>query len=154
MGRYLEVARRALVSAGLPEGVVTIKEPVARAEIPAMQRAASALVLFLGEDDDVGLLPGKMWEYLGARRPILIIGGSERHEAVKILRQAGVATWAADARGVADTLSGWVATLRRSERLHVDPDQAIVRRHEWHATAEVMDQLLRDVVRRSVTHAA
>jgi glycosyltransferase involved in cell wall biosynthesis len=149
-GRYLEVAQRALERVDLPAGVVRISEPVPRADIPALQQAAGALVLFLGEDDDVGLLPGKMWEYVGARRPILVVGGSERHEAVEILRRGRVGTWAADAPGIADVLASWVATLRRSERLYVDPDASLVRRHTWHATAEVMGQLLRDVVQRSV----
>jgi len=154
VGRYLELARRALERIELPDGVVTIEEPVPRADVPALQQAAGALVLFLGEDDDVGLLPGKMWEYVGARRPILVIGGSEQHEAVRILRQARVGTWAADANAIAETLSGWVATLRRSEGLRVEPDPVVVRAHEWSATATDMGDLLREAVRRRRERAA
>jgi len=150
IGRYLESARRALARSGLPSDVVSVDDPEPHAEAVALQRRASALLLFMGEDDDIGLLPAKMYGYLGARRPVLVIGGSSRHEGVELMRRAGVGTWAPDAAAVADILKRWVDALRIGP-LTVDPDPAILKAHEWRTTAATMGDVLNDVIRHAKT---
>jgi glycosyltransferase involved in cell wall biosynthesis len=141
VGRYLDIARRGLVEADLPADVVRIDDPLPHAQAMALQQRASALVLFLGEDDDVGLLPAKMYEYLGARRPVLIIGGTRGHEAVGILERAGIGTWASSSSEIADVLERWTRTLR-SGPLVVEPDEDVMRRYEWRNTVVTLGQLL------------
>lgn len=150
IGRYLESARRALARSGLPSEVVTIDDPLPHAEAVALQQRASALLLFMGEDDDVGLLPAKMYGYLGARRPVLVIGGSPRHEGVELMRRAGVGAWASDAASVASILKRWIDALRAGP-LTVDPDRAILTAHEWRATATVMSDVLTSAIERAKT---
>jgi glycosyltransferase involved in cell wall biosynthesis len=153
IGRYLAVARRALARFNLPPDVVRIDDPVPHAEVMALQQRASALVVFMSEDDDVGLLPAKMYGYLGARRPVLVVGGSERHEGVTILRRARVGTWAEGPEEIAAVLSGWVAHLRTGP-LTVEPDLAVVKAHEWSAAAAAMGDVLRASIERSKKDAA
>ena len=61
-----------------------------------MQRDASALVLLDWFDPRHGVLTGKVFEYLNARRPILVLG--EGTEAARIVLEAGagIATSATD----------------------------------------------------------
>jgi hypothetical protein len=148
VGRYLDVARRALAQVDLPPGIVSIEDPLPHEEAVALQRRAGALVLFLGEDDDVGLLPAKMYEYMGARRPVLVVGGTEQHEAVGILARARVGTWAQGPEQIADVLSRWVEELRRSGRIEVRPDPAAIQAFEWRNTASTMGDLLREAIDR------
>ena len=148
VGRYLDVARRALARVEPPDGVVTIEDPLPHDEVVALQQQASALVLFLGEDDDIGLLPAKTWEYMGARRPVLVIGGTEGNEALAVLRRARVGTWARGPQEIAAVLARWTGELRASGRLDVDPDEAVIGRHEWADTAAGMGELLREAARR------
>jgi glycosyltransferase involved in cell wall biosynthesis len=147
-GRYLDIARRALEHADLPDGIVTIEDPLPHDDAIALQQQAGALVLFLGEDDDVGLLPAKMYEYMGAGRPVLVIGGTERHEGVDLLRRAGVGTWAPGPEQIADVLSRWLHVLRRSGRLEVTADPDVIRAHEWRSSAAMMGDLLREAIAR------
>ena len=146
VGRYLEVARRALAPAQLPAEVVKIDDPLLHRETVMFQQRASALVVFLGEDDDIGWRPAKIYEYLGARRPVLVIGGTEQHEALQILTRAGVGTWARGPDQISDVLLRWTDEVRRSGRLDVSPNPSVTRSFEWATTAATMGELLREAV--------
>jgi glycosyltransferase involved in cell wall biosynthesis len=81
----------AIRSAGLAENLVLLGYK-AHPEAVAEQRSASVLVLPLRNDPDYTLiLPGKLFEYLGARRPVLGIG-QEDGAMARVLSdtQAGV----------------------------------------------------------------
>ncbi len=47
-----------------------------------------------------GVVPGKFFEYNGAGRPILITGGFENAEVVKLLREAHIGVWCPDAESI------------------------------------------------------
>lgn len=146
VGRYLDIARRALARVDLPASIVTIEDPLPHEKAVAFQRRAGALVLFLGEDDDIGLLPAKMYEYMGAGRPVLIVGGTARHEAIGILDRAGVGTWAAGPEQIAAVLSRWIGELRAARPVEVRPDPGGTHPYEWRSTARLMGDLLREAI--------
>jgi hypothetical protein len=84
--------RAPLMSAAREHGVedlVSISSPVPHREALALQRGADALLLLLWSDrSQTGIYTGKLFEYLGARRPILAVGPGE-DVAGALLRERG-----------------------------------------------------------------
>ena len=83
----LDVAERRLIeSAGVPEMLHHVGQ-LSRRDSLALQRSADALVLITAPDL-VWELPGKLFEYIGARRPVLAL--AEGNEAAAVVRETGV----------------------------------------------------------------
>ncbi len=77
------------------EGVVSTYGFIPRDEVLVKQRESQILLLLLWDNDsEEGFCPGKVYEYLGARRPIIAIGG-KKHIVKNILEraEAGRYTW-------------------------------------------------------------
>ena len=90
-GRYLDFAYEYARKYNV-DHLVEIHEPVSHSEALNIQTKADVLLLFPGYDvEDQGIFTGKIFEYLGARRPILCIGNTEGVAANLISeRKAGI----------------------------------------------------------------
>ncbi|MBI2859920.1 MAG: glycosyltransferase [Chloroflexi bacterium] len=72
------------------QGVVRQHGPLPREAALGKQRQSQILLLFDWDDpQEKGVYPGKVFEYLGARRPILAIGGVTDNVVAGLLRQTG-----------------------------------------------------------------
>ena len=69
--------------------LVEPSEAVDRPDALRMQRDADALVLVDWNDSTSGVLTGKLFEYLAADAPILVVGGQEGSAIERMVRQAG-----------------------------------------------------------------
>ena len=81
------------------------------AEIPASLMAADALLLLIGGGGSArGVLTGKLFEYLRACRPVLLLGPPDG-EAARILEGSGhgVAVEEDDVEGAAEIMAKWLA---------------------------------------------
>lgn len=89
----------AISAAGLKDNVVALG-PASHATAVAEQRSASILILPLRNDPDYRpILPGKLFEYLAARRPVLGIGQTDGAMA-RVIKDAAAgitADWADEA---------------------------------------------------------
>jgi glycosyltransferase involved in cell wall biosynthesis len=126
---------RAAIDAPDLEGRVRALGPLPRPQALALQRAAGTLLLMTG-DDQVSIATGKLYEYLAAGRPILVLG--ERSEAARLVREAGagMATSASDPRAIARALR---ALLRTDTTTGAAPD---VERFSYARIAEEMAALV------------
>ena len=118
------------------DGLVRTVGSLDRTAALALQRAADTL-LVLAEGNDLrparSVATGKLFEYLGAGRPVLVIGAES--EAARIVRDAGAGAAVAgddpaaianelerladgglDARGAAIQAYSWPALIERWER--------------------------------------
>lgn len=95
------------------EHLLDIRDAVAHREALAQQRAADVLLLLLWNDPrERGVYTGKLFEYLGARRPILGIGPADNVAADLIReRQAGMVS--ADPAEIAGQLVRWLEAKER-----------------------------------------
>jgi len=96
---------------------VEIKGPVPFTEVTRLQREADVLLMLIWTDlRERGVFTGKLFEYLGARRPILAVGPSQDVAAQLILgRQAGAVL--KDPARIAAQLSDWLAQKNSAQGL-------------------------------------
>ncbi|MGQ9829601.1 MAG: glycosyltransferase [Roseiflexus sp.] len=93
--------------------VLEINNAVPYQEALCLQRTADVLLLLLWNDPrERGVYTGKLFEYLGARRPILAIGPEDNVAAALIReRQAGVVS--SDPAAIAGHLARWLDAKER-----------------------------------------
>jgi len=117
--RFLGTAPAAVADLAERHGVahlVSYFPPIPHRECLAEQAAATAL-LFLGwRDPQLGWISAKLFEYLGAARPVLAVG-PPGGEASRILRECGLPDLSDDPSTIARRLEGWLREFARSGSL-------------------------------------
>lgn len=122
-GRYVATAEAVARKHGIGEEV-HVHTAVPYREALAHQRRSDVSLLLLWNDESVrGIYTGKLFEYLGARRPILAVG-PDHDEPARLIREreAGVVT--RDPAEIAQCLRGWIEKKRAGMRLpDVSPER-------------------------------
>ncbi len=150
--RFLGTDSGAVLPLAREEGVaewVRILSPVSPAEAVSLQRRAPALLLS-GWSGEEGLLPVKVFEYLGARRPILGVG-APGDPAGTILEECGQGRLLHEAGEIARRLSGWLGTVLESGLLEGPPPSLPVEGYTRRAQAGRLARVLASVVRQEGT---
>ena len=99
----ITVAERAQIDDAGLAGLVRVTGPVARDRALALQRAADALLVITGPGQ-TGVATGKLYEYLTAGRPILVIGDDTAAARIVNRTAAGIAVARDDPAALADAL--------------------------------------------------
>lgn len=85
--------------------LVEAHPPIGRGEVLRIERAADVLLLLrFSTEGEKHVVAGKLYEYVGARRPILCHGQQEG-EAADIIRRSGLGLVSNDPAAIADWLS-------------------------------------------------
>ncbi|HZV26985.1 MAG TPA: hypothetical protein VFG00_11920, partial [Acidothermaceae bacterium] len=119
----------------------------------AEQRRADILLLLLWNDPrEVGVYTGKLFDYVGAGRPILAIG-TEHGVAAELIRLRGLGVAAADPLAIAIALRQWIDEKREAGQVAALPEstKAGLSRDEQFAR---VDDLLHDLRSRAAPRAA
>jgi glycosyltransferase involved in cell wall biosynthesis len=99
------------------DGCVEILPEVPRSEILRVERAVDVLLECRWQDSaGDGVIPGKLFEYIGARRPVLSLG-SLTGEAAQIVRENGFGLASNDPEEIRATLEQWLEIKARHGRL-------------------------------------
>lgn len=103
---------------------VEVHNPVPRHEILRREREADVLLLCRWDNPaEDGIIPGKLFEYIGARRPILSVG-STTGEAADIIRKGAFGLVSNDPMDILKSLRIWIAEKQhqggRLADLHLD----------------------------------
>lgn len=86
--------------------------PVSHAQASRLQRNADVLVLLMHESPaDAGVYTGKLFEYVGARRPILLAGATSG-VAADLIRERGIGYAESLPEGIANRIRGWIREKR------------------------------------------
>lgn len=137
-----EVRRHGIAS------VVRIQGLRPRSEILPLERCASRLLLFLSNDpNDRGTYTGKFFEYLGARRPILALGGPRETVIDDVLAQTRAGERACSVKAIRDEIVQAVAEWR-SGRTRVVPPEAVAPFESLH-----LGRRFRDILEEATTRA-
>ena len=96
---------------------VDVHAPVPRDTALRLQREHDILVLLLWNNPaEEGNYPGKLFEYLGARRPILILG-AENNVSCRLVREREAGRVLNDPAALSRQLSEWLDRKERGELL-------------------------------------
>ena len=107
-GPRLEFVSRLARELGVEENV-RVNGPVPFEEALSLQRSADALLLLLWSDpQQTGVLTGKLFEYLGARRPILAVGSTDE-EAGRLVRRRSAGTVVLSVEEARAQLEAWLS---------------------------------------------
>jgi glycosyltransferase involved in cell wall biosynthesis len=108
-----EALRRAAREHGV-EDQVQAAPPVAHREALALQRGADACLLLLWTDPaERGVYTGKLFEYFGARRPVLAVGPGD-DVAGRLVRERGAGLVSAQPEAIAEWLRARLEEKRRT----------------------------------------
>lgn len=138
------------------DGMVFAHPPVERHRVLALQRAADLCVLLRWDDPrEDSVIPGKVFEYVGAGRPILAIG-RPTGEVAELITRDHLGTATSDPNEIARTLSDAIATKARLGTLPSYPE-AVRCRYTRSAQFEGIQLLLARVAKvdsaRPLAHA-
>lgn len=123
-GAETRVAREAVEQSGTAD-VVTVTGQVPVAESWRVQAEADVNVLLMWNDPrDAGTVPGKLFDYLVARRPILMIGHPDG-VAAEIIRSRSAGVVLAEPRDIAGQLRSWLAAKDRYGTIPALPDSVL-----------------------------
>lgn len=148
-GFFLESLRPMIRSYGL-EHLVEVHDPVSYKESLRMQTEADILLLLLWSDStERGVYTGKLFEYMGARRPILAVGGVET-VAADLIRKRGIGVALQDPGEIALQLEKWLTQKETQGGISGLSEQAItgVSRQEQ---TRVLENYLLETLRSSAT---
>lgn len=141
IGHYLSPVVGAAQAEGV-EDFVHVGRPVSYRESLGVQRRATALLFFDWNDGrEKGWYSAKIYEYLGARRPILSVGphGTAVSALLDRTRAGLVGATAHEVRGI---LESWITTFRTAGSLQCSSDAATLAAYERRTAAGRMAEIL------------
>ncbi len=126
---------------------VELRPPVPRRDILKLERQADALLLCRWDNPaEDSIIPGKVFEYIGARRPILATG-SATGEAADIVRSGPFGVVLTDPDDIAAQLKQWLAQKQahagRLPDLPEEPTYAYLRETQFHKVDAAIAAVLR-----------
>jgi len=117
-GRNLEIARKKMALFNINR-LVKFHDSVSHKNSISIQTQSDILLLFPGHGSSwKGIYTGKLFEYLGARRPILNIGNSEG-VAANLIRKCGAGVSLSEPGLIAQKLNQWIK--QKSDKGEIPP---------------------------------
>jgi len=124
---------------------VQVHNPIPYLESLRAQQQADILLLLLWDNpEEKGVFTGKVFEYLGARRPILIIGPKENVASQTIIeRRAGFVS--NDPETIAEHLKIWIKKKQQGIPIESPPEEAtkgFTRKEQTVKLAEFLEKIV------------
>ena len=117
----------AILAAAARHGVseqVRVRDTLPHGEVVRRQCQADVLLLLQWNNpSEAGNIPGKLFEYLGARRPILALG-YEDGEMAAIVRERSAGLFSNDSEVIAEQLTAWRDEKRKTGHIAPLPESA------------------------------
>ena len=155
-GLALDRVRSAAASAGL-ETTLDAAGRTNRNETLRLMKRSQLLLLFSAVDPDPksfhrrGLYPGKVFEYFGARRPILCMPGDDG-QLDQLLKETHTGVICSSREEVSGFFAEAFTEWQRAGRLTYQPDEAAVARYERRAQARELASILDTTTQTSPRH--
>jgi len=125
---------------------VSISPRVTYRESLRLQSQATALLLLKWTDaHETGHCPAKLFEYLGARRPVLAVG-TKRDVVDDVLEECGAGVSIASVEEAAEVLQSWVTTFKSMGRLPWRFNREYIKRYTRSEAARALADLLDKVI--------
>ena len=129
------------------ERLVTCGPRLPHTESVAIQQGADVLLLLMWNDPgDEGVYTGKIFEYLGARRPILMLGFAGG-VAADLIRGRNAGVIANDPEDIAAVLRTWLTAKRQTGLLPILPEtvcEGLTRQEQSERLRQLCESLIHD----------
>jgi glycosyltransferase involved in cell wall biosynthesis len=123
-GRYNAESLAGMASEAGVRHLVEVNPPVPYRDSLRLQREADVLLMLLWNDPtQPGEYSGKLFEYLGAGRPILAVGW-DGGVAGRLVRERSAGVTASEPAAIAAQLRSWLETKRRTGTIPASPPEA------------------------------
>lgn len=130
---------------GLQE-IVRIEKPVSRLEAVARQRKSQILLLLGWESqEDQGVIPLKLYEYLAARRPILMTGGTTGEYVARILEDTRAGVHAVTKEQIRSSLLSFYREYKKSGSVELEAPLESVNKFSYRTTAKQFGEMLNTI---------
>ena len=119
--------------------IVKFLQQVPFEESVRLQKESTVLLLLSWNDPrDEGTYSGKLFEYLGAGRPILATSVYEGGSIPKLLSETGSGITANDAATIKGILKVWLLEFQQEGRLHscFNPNAEVIQSYTWEGQAK------------------
>lgn len=142
-GQDHSFAWRRAMECGVQE-YVDINNPVSYYESLALQRASTALLLVEEQSEKAeGVLTGKLFEYMGAERPILAIG-HERSAVGNLLQKTNAGIFCSDYHALVQTLRDSITTFKAGRPVLFEGRRTEIEKYSRQSQTEILyQQMLR-----------
>lgn len=144
-GSFLQKVRELVAVYGI-ESVVSVNDPVPYRQSLQMQTEADVLLLLLWNDPEhKGVYTGKLFEYIGAGRPILAVG-NRGDVAAELIQSRGLGTVTSDVNQILNHLKSWIKQKRETGRVPF-PGEREVAEFSREEQTRVLEQYLSRLIK-------
>jgi glycosyltransferase involved in cell wall biosynthesis len=144
-GRYMDGVQRIARELGVDD-VVEVNSAVSYAEAMQLQARADLLLLLLWNDPrEDGVCPAKIYEYVGAGRPVIVLG-STTNVAAKLVLERRLGRVCVDPEELAEHLRAMIVIKRKNGSVPRTPPDAgvgLTRKEQARALEEFLLRLVR-----------
>ncbi|OZM57481.1 hypothetical protein CIB95_08485 [Lottiidibacillus patelloidae] len=144
-GRNLEFINNLRNKFGLQD-YIKIFDPVSHSKVLEIQAQADILLLLLWNDEtEKGIYTGKLYEYIGARRPILAVGNGE-NVAGDLIRNTNRGFVSNEAGQIFRQLNNWIRDKKKSriEDLPLLISCNLTRKEQTYQLVSLLEKVLSD----------
>lgn len=134
----------------------TVKQwgSVSREAAAERQRESHLLAMFNWDTTkERGCYPTKIFEYLGARRPILVVGGSGDDVIVRLLRETNAGQCAVSASEAKNVLKQFYLEFRKHGKIRYGGDEEAIGLYSYREKARAYARILDQVTGKTVERA-
>ncbi|MFC1596896.1 glycosyltransferase [Planctomycetota bacterium] len=124
---------------------------VSHAEVPAILQS-SQILLVLTNHGRKGILTTKLFEYLGARRPILCVP-DEGGELTTLLQQTNAGTAASDPVAIADQIKRWYDEWKAADIVSFHGRESEIMKYSRRSQTGNLAKVLEDACNTSTLHS-
>ena len=145
-GRKLEHLKSLLERYPQIASMISLAGEVSHQKAIEKQRNSTILLLLEWTDPRAkGVYTGKLFEYLGARRPILAIG-PKTGVVEELLNETKAGVLVSTASEVKTVLAEWLEAWREKSNVPFNGDEQILKQHTWENRARKLADVLAGVM--------
>jgi len=97
------------------------------------------------DKNNPGVYPSKLFEYLGARRPILLTGGSDKEDIKKIIIRAHAGTIAISLNEIMRVIQKCYSSYRAQGSIPYDGSNDVIAEYSWPYLAQHYCDILNSI---------
>jgi Arc/MetJ-type ribon-helix-helix transcriptional regulator len=122
-------------------GIIKINERVSRKEIIQRQNESQILLLICWNNEK-GWYPLKLFGYLAAQRPILVVGGSGKDAIESLIKETGSGKYCKNSEEIKQAIKEWYSEYKNKGKADYEGNLKQIRKYSYEEKAREFALLL------------